>query len=281
MGYDSSATDSYVVPPYEIVFQDLGPVNTPPVANAGTPQSGNIDYLCTFNGAGSSDADGDILTYTWSFTYNSIPQTLFGVGPTFNFQIAGVYTVTLTVDDGNGGTDTDTMTVTTTPITQNIVVAAGWNLISFAVNTQGGLPLATVFADEWANIASIMWFDTANDDWKIYDKSAPTWLNDLTTADESKGYWVKFNSASTLTMTGKVLTSTTVFLYKGWNMVGCPDNANVQAQTALAGTGYDLLMKFDVGQTYLINSMAGTENMVPGSAYWVHVGNDANYTVVY
>jgi PKD repeat protein len=256
-------------------------VNGLPNANAGVDQTGTIDFLVTFNGAGSSDPDGSIASYSWTFTYNSLPQTRTGVNPTFNFQIAGVYTVTLTVTDNLGATDTDTMTVTANYLTQNIALAAGWNLISVAVNTEGGKALNVLFADEWSNIQTIMYFDTLTGDWKIYDRSQPTFMNDLKTADETKGYWVKAIAGSTLTVTGKALTTTTITLRQGWNLVGCPDNANVAAQTALAGTGYTGLQKYNGAATYLISDMLGTELMVPGSAYWVFVPAATSYNVVY
>jgi PKD repeat protein len=256
-------------------------VNTPPNANAGVDQSGYIDFLVTFNGAASTDADGSIVSYSWTFTYNALPQTRTGVNPTFNFQIADVYTVTLTVTDNLGATDTDTMQVTASYLTHNIALAAGWNMISFAVNTEGGKPLATVFADEWSNIQAIMYYDPLTGDWKQYDKTAPAYMNDLKTADETKGYWVKAAAASTLTVTGKALTTTTITLRGGWNLVGVPDQHSVVASTALAGTGADVLAKFSAATTYKIDVMLASELMVPGNAYWVHVPSATSYVVTY
>jgi PKD repeat protein len=63
----------------------------------------------TVDGTGSSDPDGDSLSYEWFF------QDEYKLGPTVSFSApctAGTYPVTLTVDDGRGGTDTATTTVT-------------------------------------------------------------------------------------------------------------------------------------------------------------------------
>jgi hypothetical protein len=92
--------------------------NTPPVADAGSPQTLCAVDPVDLDGSGSSDADGDLLTYAWSFT--SLPSgsaltdaDLSGsdtARPSFTPDLAGIYTVELTVDDGSV-TDTDTVTI--------------------------------------------------------------------------------------------------------------------------------------------------------------------------
>ena len=90
--------------------------NTAPVANAGPDQvveATGIDTSVTLDGAGSTDVDGDALTYTWTGLFGEIS----GVAPTVSLDV-GVHTITLVVDDGNGETATDTVVVTvqvTTP----------------------------------------------------------------------------------------------------------------------------------------------------------------------
>ncbi len=88
------------------------PTNDPPVADAGTAQTVTVGDEVTFAGSGSTDSDGTIADYTWTFTYDGETETLNGVSPVFTFEIAGAYTVTLTVTDDDGDTDTDTVTIT-------------------------------------------------------------------------------------------------------------------------------------------------------------------------
>jgi hypothetical protein len=93
--------------------------NQPPTADAGSDQtvectnSGGAGV--TLDGTGSSDPDGDTLSYTWTDALNNVIAT----GPTPTVTLAvGSYTLTLTVDDGKGGTASDTVQVTvvdTTP----------------------------------------------------------------------------------------------------------------------------------------------------------------------
>ena len=85
--------------------------NQPPVANAG-PDRTRIatspnGAVVTLDGSGSSDPNGDPLTFIWTGPFS----TVGGVSPTVTLP-GGVHTVTLTVDDGRGGVDTDTVTIT-------------------------------------------------------------------------------------------------------------------------------------------------------------------------
>lgn len=84
--------------------------NQPPDADAGPDQTvvptSPAGTNVTLDGSGSTDPDGDTLTYAWSGPFG----TATGVSPTVLIP-PGTHTVTLTVDDGNGATDTDTMTV--------------------------------------------------------------------------------------------------------------------------------------------------------------------------
>jgi hypothetical protein len=101
--------------------------NQAPVADAGPDQTvecaGGVTEV-TLDGTGSSDPDGDTLTYSWS-----APGVVFddptSATPTGQFPL-GTTTVTLTVDDGNGGVDSDTVDITiedTTPPTIVVVLS--------------------------------------------------------------------------------------------------------------------------------------------------------------
>jgi hypothetical protein len=98
-------------------IQVFAGLNTTPGANAGPDQTvecaGPGGSSVTLNGAGSSDPDGDALTYTWTGPFG----TETGVSPAVTIPL-GTHTVTLTVDDGNGETATDDVVITvedTTP----------------------------------------------------------------------------------------------------------------------------------------------------------------------
>ena len=86
-------------------------VNHPPVANSGADQAvectGPSGASGILNGSGSSDPDGDTLTYTWTGPFG----TATGATPTVPLSL-GAHTITLTVSDGKGGTAMDQVVVT-------------------------------------------------------------------------------------------------------------------------------------------------------------------------
>lgn len=87
--------------------------NRKPLANAGADQHANIGSLVTLDGSGSSDVDGDALTYKWeiispaqTITKLSSPSTVM---PTFTILDHGIYVVRLIVNDGKLDSDPDTV----------------------------------------------------------------------------------------------------------------------------------------------------------------------------
>ncbi|MBU2997459.1 PKD domain-containing protein [Cellulophaga baltica] len=79
--------------------------NQAPTADISGPLINNTGQIAFFEGDGSSDPDGDNLTYTWN---TSDGQTSNLMGPEFIFDTPGTYTVTLTVtDDGNPSLSSD------------------------------------------------------------------------------------------------------------------------------------------------------------------------------
>jgi RHS repeat-associated protein len=94
----------------------ISDVNSPPVANAGPSQSVNVGATVQLNGSGSTDVDGDPLTYRWSFL--SVPSgsaaTLSNstiVNPTFVADVPGNFVVQLIVNDGTVDSKPSTVTI--------------------------------------------------------------------------------------------------------------------------------------------------------------------------
>ena len=81
-------------------------LNDPPVAAINVSCE---ELVCSFNGLGSSDSDGEITAYAWSFGDGA---TGSDAEATHTYSSAGVYSVTLTVTDDDGDTGEATQDVT-------------------------------------------------------------------------------------------------------------------------------------------------------------------------
>ena len=110
--FELTVTDDEGLTDTDAVEIDL---NGTPTADAGPDQDVDAGDTVTLDGTGSTDPDGDTLTYSWVRT-SGPAVTLTGAStasPTFTAP-AGPATITfeLTVTDGSGETDTDTVVVT-------------------------------------------------------------------------------------------------------------------------------------------------------------------------
>jgi len=93
-----------------------GPGNDAPTASfTFSPQTGHAPLNITFDASGSSDSDGQIVSYQWNFG-----DTLMGTGQVIqhSYPNQGEYTVTLTVTDNDGKSASTTHTVIVEPPNQ-------------------------------------------------------------------------------------------------------------------------------------------------------------------
>lgn len=90
----------------------VGIRNTAPVAVAGEDFASPVGANASFDGSMSTDADGDSLTYAWSFEQVAPGSVaaLSGMNsatPSFIVDTAGIYTVALRVSDGEAESEPD------------------------------------------------------------------------------------------------------------------------------------------------------------------------------
>ncbi|MHA3703897.1 PKD domain-containing protein [Jatrophihabitans sp. YIM 134969] len=122
--------------------------NRPPVAAFTSSTSG---LTASFDGSGSSDPDGTVSSYAWSFGDGA---TANGVTASHPYAAAGTYTVTLTVTDDAGATATGTGQVTVTaPVSPTVAAdtfarttARGWG----SADTGGAWTVKGPSAANWS-----------------------------------------------------------------------------------------------------------------------------------
>lgn len=90
---------------------------SPPVANAGVSSTVTVNQRVTLNGTGSSDPDGDRLSYTWALKSKPAGSTATigsANAATANFtpDVLGTYVCSLSVTDGNWPSVSADVTIT-------------------------------------------------------------------------------------------------------------------------------------------------------------------------
>jgi PKD repeat protein len=120
VGLATAPTDGSGVATMLGVFGDrlawgVAPAAPPPAgpsaAFTATPTSGNAPLPVSFDGAGSSDPNGTIVSYSWAFGDG---QSGSGAQTSHTYTAAGTYTATLTVTDNDGASAQASQTITVT-----------------------------------------------------------------------------------------------------------------------------------------------------------------------
>ncbi len=128
--------------------------NTLPTAKG----SGSCTQLnCSFDGTTSTDSDGSVASYAWSFGDGT---TGTGAHPTHGYAAAGTYSVSLTVTDNRGGTSpawTGQVTATAPTKPVSFVATAGRN------GTSTATPSVVVPASVQAGDTELLYVGTGTD----------------------------------------------------------------------------------------------------------------------
>lgn len=112
-------------------------------------------------------------------------------------------------------------------------------------------------------------------------------LNNLTTVQATKGYWVHSLAAGTLSLTGAVpVAPVSLPLPHGWNLIGYVPQASADIVTALNGTagsitivyGFDpargcAVSYFTDPSRAVLNNLT---NLSPGHGYWMYNAGNAS-----
>jgi hypothetical protein len=128
---------------------------------------------------------------------------------------------------------------------------ARWNLVSLPVSV--GNPAVTAQFPTSASLA--------------YDYVPNSGYAMQTSLAIGTGYWLKFGSAQSVSVTGTPVTADTIDVLPGWNLIGSISNPVVAASVTAIGTS--------VASEYFgyNNGYARSDTIVPSRAYWVKVSN--------
>jgi hypothetical protein len=91
-------------------------VNSPPTANAGSDQNVTVGEVVQLNGGGSSDPDGNNLSYSWTMVSRpagsaATLQNATSATPSFTADVGGTYVLRLIVNDGRLSSEPDDCTI--------------------------------------------------------------------------------------------------------------------------------------------------------------------------
>jgi PKD repeat protein len=116
------------------------------------PSSGSVELVVAFDGSGSTDPDGTIVSYAWDFGDGGSSDE---IAPSHTYTAAGSYVAQLTVTDDDGATGTSTQVIEVAP---NLAPTAS----ASATPTTGKAPLAVAFTgsgstDPDGTIVSYAW----------------------------------------------------------------------------------------------------------------------------
>jgi hypothetical protein len=87
-----------------------------PVADANGPYTGFVESPITFNGTGSYDPDGTIVSYEWDLDDDGEFDDATGPTPSKTWNTTYSGNISLKVTDNDGATDIDTTTLTVAPL---------------------------------------------------------------------------------------------------------------------------------------------------------------------
>jgi predicted GH43/DUF377 family glycosyl hydrolase len=156
--------------------------------------------------------------------------------------------------------------------------AAGWSALGHV--DPGMTDLRMAFESlSWTSVMAWNSTDAANH-WRTNFTVRPAYMNDLSSLWGMAGCWVRTSNASAFVSIGLVRNVTSQ-LQPGWNFVSYPHAATKTAAEIMMeiGTACTSIEGFDPSATYKLKVLSGTDQMVPGRAYWIYLTASAMWNV--
>jgi hypothetical protein len=162
---------------WNLVSFNVHPTDTT-IASVLTSISGKYDLIYAWDGTGGHSSSGNWLK---ADNIPVSPDTLTELTETMGFWIHMNMSDTLDVAGSM-------------PITTNIALwddAGGWNLVGYPSAGNGTLPAILSDLNNDYSLVYAYHANDATDPWKLFDRAAPVFVNDLTQLSAGWGYWIK------------------------------------------------------------------------------------------
>jgi len=142
---------------------------------------------------------------------------------------------------------------------RNLKIKKGWNLVSFPLEE---INLRELVKNE--NIHSI------KDEFSEYNKYLPFEFNTLQSIDSTKSYWIKSLKDITLELDGFLVAKCLIKLKKGWNMIGCPIEKEINIKDIINNQVIEMKSVFE---SYMIelNDFSSLQTIKPNIGYYIKV----------
>ena len=181
--------------------------------------------------------------------------------------------------DSLGSLDSPFAIVFANDLNLELRLKEGWNQVSFNVGLEN-MAVRTILSDVIDNVALVQGSGTS------FNPSWPDSLNTLKSFNNTSGFWVKMNAASSVSLTGSALdvSAKTISLNVGWNNIGYTPATAASIRTVLATALDDGKIEriinskgnFNPATPDVLNSL---KTMTPGEGYWVKA--NAATTIAY
>lgn len=243
------------------------PTNQAPIANAGTNIVINLPVNSTIlNGSGSTDLDGTISSYAWS--YVSGPATYVIASPAsattaLTGLVQGSYVFRLTVTDNGGATDIDNIVVTVNAAANQVPSANAGNNITLTLPTNS-TTLAGSGSDMDGTITTYGWSRVSGPTTFTFGTpaAASTTLTNLVQGTYVFRLTVTDNSGATATDDVTVTVNA----------------ATIPNQPPVARAGTDIVMTLPANSTTLNGNTSTDADGTIVSYAWSRISGPATFT---
>jgi hypothetical protein len=155
----------------------------------------------------------------------------------------------------------------------------GWNFISIPQPLEND-SVENVLSSIAGKYDAIYYYDVfdPSDRWKSY----LTFKNyqDLQSIDSTMGFWINITTPGELEIVGPLPNVTSIFLRRGWNMVGFPSLAeNYTVFDLIADTGAIRVEGFADVPPYYLAELPGDYVLRQGEGYWIEIPSGIDWVL--